>query len=73
MHILSSEDEWQAVEFGHAFHPDVKILPLVTKKIMTRHTGNHLTAMLKIVEPHESISVRPEPTISCHYILCYDR
>jgi hypothetical protein len=27
MHILSSGDELQAVEFGHAFHPDMKILP----------------------------------------------
>ena len=35
MHILSSGDEEQAVEFGHAFHPDVKILPPVTKKLIT--------------------------------------
>jgi hypothetical protein len=30
MHILSCGDGLQAVEFGHAFHPDVKILLPVT-------------------------------------------
>jgi hypothetical protein len=25
----------QAVEFGHAFHPDVKILPPVPNKLLT--------------------------------------
>ena len=34
MHILSSGDEEQAVEFGHAFNREVKILPPVTKKLM---------------------------------------
>ena len=36
MHILSSGDEYQAVEFGHAFNPDLKILPPVTKKFFKK-------------------------------------
>ena len=33
MHILGSGPEWQAVYSGHAFHPDMKILPPTPKKI----------------------------------------
>jgi hypothetical protein len=41
MHILSSGDEKQAVEFGHAFHPDVKILP--------RHQEVNQSDVLKLI------------------------
>jgi hypothetical protein len=33
MHILPSGPEYQAVYYGHAFHPDVKILPPTPKKL----------------------------------------
>jgi hypothetical protein len=33
MHILASGPEWQADYFGHAFHPEFKILPPIPKKL----------------------------------------
>ena len=33
MHILASGPEYQAVYFGHVFHPDVKILPPTQERL----------------------------------------
>ena len=41
MHILASGPEYQAVYFGNAFHPDVKIVPYIPKKFLNQFYPCH--------------------------------
>ena len=56
MHILSCGDEWQAVEFGHAFHPDVKILPR-HQEVNTCHISvcKQCKTFIELIKPHTNM------------------